>query len=186
MLSAMALRSLIEGFLPGAMVRCFITFEEFMDDTPESYAHYFVSSSIFFEHVSFFQEKGPKTIVLTVGEVASLEGIPYLNTSQSMENILKSLVLLHEAGHRVVNKRLKRGRIRSPYNSDELLTRREVEILRLIVKGMISKDIAAKLGISMTTAITHRKNITHKLKTKSVGIMTLYAVSHGFISVDEL
>lgn len=43
------------------------------------------------------------------------------------------------------------------------LSNREREILRCIVKGATSKEIAAELDISKLTVDTHRKNIQHKL-----------------------
>ena len=43
------------------------------------------------------------------------------------------------------------------------LSIREIEVLILITKGLINKEIADKLHISLTTVISHRKNITEKL-----------------------
>lgn len=43
------------------------------------------------------------------------------------------------------------------------LTGREIEILRLIQKGRLSKEIAAKLNISIHTVNIHRQNLLHKL-----------------------
>lgn len=47
----------------------------------------------------------------------------------------------------------------SPVN----LTNREIEILRLIQKGMLSKEIADKLCISIHTVNIHRQNLLRKL-----------------------
>ncbi len=46
------------------------------------------------------------------------------------------------------------------------LTNREEEILRLIVKGYLNKEIAEKLHISHNTVLTHRKNIISKQELK--------------------
>ena len=43
------------------------------------------------------------------------------------------------------------------------LTNREIEILRLIQKGLLSKEIADKLCISIHTVNIHRQNLLHKL-----------------------
>ena len=43
------------------------------------------------------------------------------------------------------------------------LTNREIEILRLIQKGLLSKEIAAKLCISIHTVNIHRQNLLRKL-----------------------
>ena len=61
-----------------------------------------------------------------------------------------------------------------PAHHQELLSAREIEVLVLITKGLINKEIADKLNISLTTVITHRKNITEKLGIKSVSGLTIY------------
>lgn len=63
----------------------------------------------------------------------------------------------------------------------EPLTRREMEILRLICDGFSSKDIGEKLFISINTVETHRKRILLKLNAKnSVGIVK-YALENHII-----
>ena len=52
--------------------------------------------------------------------------------------------------------------IAMPEVHQEILSAREIEVLVLITKGLINKEIADKLNISLTTVITHRKNITEK------------------------
>ncbi len=54
------------------------------------------------------------------------------------------------------------------------LTEREKEILRLIVNGQTSKEIADNLGISKLTVDTHRKHIQQKLGvSKQVDLLKL-------------
>ena len=62
---------------------------------------------------------------------------------------------------------------------NKILSNREIEVLSSIVQGLINKEIAEKLSISLTTVITHRKNIMEKLGMKSVSALTIYAVMHG-------
>jgi len=52
-------------------------------------------------------------------------------------------------------------------NCVDLLTLREKEILVLISKGIISKEIAAKLNISINTVNRHRQNILEKLNVNN-------------------
>ena len=61
-----------------------------------------------------------------------------------------------------------------------------VERTYLIVQGMINKEIAEKLNISLTTVISHRKNIMDKLGVKSVSALTIYAVMHGYIDINKI
>ena len=67
-------------------------------------------------------------------------------------------------------------------NSQEELSNREIEVLKLITKGMINKEIAEELCISLNTVLTHRKNITAKLGIKTVSGLTFYAMMNGFIT----
>ena len=67
-----------------------------------------------------------------------------------------------------------------------LLTSREVEVLVLIVRGYINKEIADRLNIGLTTVISHRKNIMEKLGLKSVSALTIYAVMNGYVDVDKI
>ena len=59
------------------------------------------------------------------------------------------------------------------------LTKRETEVLRLLTQGLLNKEIADKLGISLHTVISHRKNIISKLGIKTVSGLTIYAMMHG-------
>ena len=76
--------------------------------------------------------------------------------------------------------------IAMPEVHQEILSVREIEVLVLITKGLINKKIADKLNISLTTVITHRKNITEKLGIKSVSGLTIYAVMNGYIEADRI
>jgi len=52
-------------------------------------------------------------------------------------------------------------------NEAPCITRREVEILQLVVKGLAAKQIASQLYISESTVITHKKNLKEKFKAKN-------------------
>lgn len=68
-----------------------------------------------------------------------------------------------------------------PSSDGEELSSREKEILVCVAKGMLNKEIADKLCLSIYTVITHRKNITRKLGIKTVAGLTLYALLNGLI-----
>ena len=59
------------------------------------------------------------------------------------------------------------------------LTKREKEILKLIVKGVKSKEVADSLHISVHTVSTHRANIMEKLNVKSMAELVQLVVAHG-------
>ncbi|HET8745126.1 MAG TPA: response regulator transcription factor [Ramlibacter sp.] len=64
---------------------------------------------------------------------------------------------------------------------EELLTERQIEILRLLAGGKSSKEIAYDLGLSSKTVDVHRTRIMERLGLKDVASLTLYAVRKGLI-----
>lgn len=48
------------------------------------------------------------------------------------------------------------------------LTPREVEVMRAVVDGLMNKQIAGQLGISMVTVKLHRSNVMKKMRVRSV------------------
>ena len=179
-LSSLGLSDLLEELIPGAVIRTFPSFAVFMDDTPDMYAHYFISSQVYLKHTAFFLARRPKTIVLATGEAGpQLAGVLTLNICQPEKELVRNIVQLHEHGHRHGHP----GKL--PATGHEL-TAREIEVLALVVKGFINKEIADRLNISLTTVISHRKNITEKIGIKSVSGLTIYAVMHGYVEADQI
>ena len=70
--------------------------------------------------------------------------------------------------------------------SEEILTTREKEILKLLVNGNTTKQIATTLHISAHTVNAHRKNIMRKLDIKTVSGLTIYAVLNNIITLKEV
>lgn len=53
-LTSLGLKGILEEMIPMATIRTFHQFSELMDDTPDMYAHYFISAQIYVEHNAFF------------------------------------------------------------------------------------------------------------------------------------
>ena len=66
------------------------------------------------------------------------------------------------------------------------LSAREKEILVCVAKGMLNKEIADKLCLSIYTVITHRKNITRKTGIKTVAGLTVYALLNNLIDMSSV
>lgn len=71
-------------------------------------------------------------------------------------------------------------------NSHQVLSEREIEVLRLIVSGKSNKEIADILHLSIHTVITHRKNISQKTGIKTESGLTIYAVVKNIVSLQKL
>ncbi len=61
------------------------------------------------------------------------------------------------------------------------LSPREIEIVQLVAKGYIAKEIAGKLHLSTHTVYTHRKNIMKKLQLQTPSELMLYALNNGIL-----
>ena len=183
-LTALGLKMILEEIIPMAIIRTFHSFGELTDDTPDMYAHYFIGAQVYVEHNAFFLPRKKKTIVLA-GESHSLQlsAVRVLNIYQSEEQLVKDILKLHQHAHHDGHPA---EAIPTMRVIEHELSAREIEVLVLITKGFINKEIADKLNISLTTVITHRKNITEKLGIKSVSGLTIYAVMNGYVEADRI
>jgi DNA-binding CsgD family transcriptional regulator/N-acetylneuraminic acid mutarotase len=66
--------------------------------------------------------------------------------------------------------------------SNEPLSEREIEILRLVATGAANKEIALRLSISPNTVKVHLRNIFTKIDVASRTEATLYAINNGIVT----
>jgi DNA-binding NarL/FixJ family response regulator len=69
----------------------------------------------------------------------------------------------------------------APY---EALTSRQREVLQLVAEGLSSKEIAARLGLSVKTVDTHRTELMERLDVHGVAGLVRYAVRVGLVRPD--
>ena len=115
-----------------------------------------------------------------------------LAVSGVTEDVLRQYdgsISIYDTGEEVLRK------VRSSVDSRSLepsqneggeLSAREKEILVCVAKGMLNKEIADKLNLSIYTVITHRKNITRKTGIKTVAGLTVYALLNGLIDMSSI
>ena len=190
-LAAMGMASILERIMPMATPSVFASVKEMEENGNTGFVHYFVAAEVLLSQATFFLERSRKTIVLVQG--AEVSRIPRefrtLDCRQSEEQLTHSLVRLagmahgkHHA-HPIV--------AQTPDNTTTAsktadLTQRELDVLRLVTRGYINKEIADQLNVSLPTVVTHRKNLTDKLGTRSVSALTVYALTHGIIKMEEI
>jgi NarL family two-component system response regulator LiaR len=90
---------------------------------------------------------------------------------------------LHPTIARKLIKELNRPAELTP--TEDPLTEREVEVLRLVAQGLSNDDIAVKLVVSERTVRTHVSNILDKLHLANRTQATLYALKQGLASLDD-
>lgn len=69
---------------------------------------------------------------------------------------------------------------------DVELSKREIDVLVAVAKGLMNKEIADQMNLSIHTVISHRKNITKKTGIKSVSGLTVYALLNNLIDETEV
>ena len=97
------------------------------------------------------------------------------------------VIELHDTKSKIISKMGEFVKSESPKKNDDVeLSKRETDVLVAIAKGMMNKEIADQMNISIHTVISHRKNITRKTGIKSVSGLTVYALLNNLINEDEL
>ncbi|MBQ8064976.1 MAG: response regulator transcription factor [Prevotella sp.] len=183
-LAVIGLRQVLLDVAPIAVVDTFGSFAELASSKPDEYFHYFVAMDIVLANRPFFTERQRKTIVLTLSltDTAQLSGFHSLCINQPEKQMIRQLLMLVRHGHH-------EGKDMPPMPhvmQQSILTNREIEVMSLIVQGLLNKEVADRLGIGLSTVITHRKNIMDKLGMKSVSALTIYAVMHGYVDINKI
>jgi DNA-binding NarL/FixJ family response regulator len=112
-------------------------------------------------------------------------------TATELEHALDALrnnerYLSPAIAHTVINQALTRTQKNQPELADSHnLTARQLEILRLIVRGKSTREIANGLGLSIKTVETHRSQIMKRLQIYDVAGLVLFAVREQIISLDD-
>lgn len=187
-LSAIALRGLLSDMVPGIEVVCYRSLEEYREASPVV-AHHFVSAEIAFRNPDLFQSIMRRTIVITEGSASPfrLTGYRTIDATMSEKEIVRAILQIHSSGHPASYAPHTHAEgCNAAKQSDTQLSLREKEVLALVVKGYINKEIADRLNISLATVIFHRNNISLKLNTRSIGRLTIYAVLNNIVALSEI
>lgn len=85
----------------------------------------------------------------------------------------------------IINEKITRLLNLKTTNIRNVISEREIDVLKLLVEGNSNKEIADKLFISTHTVMTHRKNIAQKTGIRSVSGLTIYAVVNKIITLED-
>lgn len=120
-----------------------------------------------------------KRLVMThlPGDAVQQEAYKVLSVINSLQDDIRKHILLEETALE--------GRP-SESRKDSTLSSREKEVLVCVARGMLNKEIADLLNISVYTVITHRKNITSKTGIKTVAGLTVYALLNNMLDINSI
>jgi two-component system response regulator NreC len=111
----------------------------------------------------------------------------YILKNASLDELLSALRSVHEGG-RYFSKDIHIGDRDEDFRNtitiedrqiDEILSRRELEVLRLICKEYSNAEIAEKLFLSVSTVETHRKNLIAKLGVNNTVGLVKFALRNN-------
>ena len=145
--------------------------QRMLDDSPEQFDAYILFADTFVAYSDFFLPRKSKTMLLTPNREKMPETVsPTLCIYQTEEAILEKLELFIE--------QLDKQAEALPHD----LSPRETEVLKLVARGLMNKEIADRQNITKNTLLSHRKNLTAKLGIKTVSGLSFYAMMNGYIS----
>ena len=184
-LESTALKDILWELFNHVELHMYNSIDSFIRDSNRHFVHFFVSSEMLFSDSDEFDTLKHMTTVLTDGQNPNIDQSGYrtLDITASEEEIVTRLMDLQKMGH--YGERTATAKDMSGTKKNRL-SDREKDVLRLMVKGHINKEIAKELNISTTTVIFHRNNICDKLQTRSIGKLTIYAVLSGIVSIKEI
>jgi DNA-binding NarL/FixJ family response regulator len=119
-----------------------------------------------------------------MGTIIYHEASGYITRDTSVDNLMKAIVLIDD-GDLVLSPQMannvlnafdglqKKVHVRVP-----LLTNREREVLALVGKGQVNKDIAAILSISENTVKVHMRNVMKKVCLHTRGEAAAWLIAH--------
>lgn len=189
-LSNLGLKGLLEKVIPFAEISILTDLSDTAKDGGNGFFHYFVTPEIVEKHSHFFMEHRKKTIVLLNEEPSGTCG-PFhcIRTHVSEAALLRQLLVMQQMVHG--NYARFPSQVAEALKDEDRqenirLTKRETEILQDVARGKSSKEIAEERHISLSTVLTHRKNLMTKTKAHSAARLVVYAVQHGYIQPEEI
>ena len=128
---------------------------------------------------------------LYVGRMLEACASGYLLKSTSKEEIVYAIhmvmdgkqFLCSEIGLAMLHKVLNwdSSSTTAPAHKNQLLSKRELEVLQLIAEGLTNAEIADQLFTSKRTVETHRQNILEKTQAKNTAVLVKIALADGLI-----
>jgi len=120
-----------------------------------------------------------------IGAALALNVDGYVKKQEAFDDLVKAIEAVY-SGERYFSSSLHVNELslkNQPAKQTEAkLTQREIDIVKLVSKGLTNQEISQLENISIKTIETHRANINRKLNARNSADVTRYAIRQGFIS----
>ncbi len=123
-----------------------------------------------------------------ISEFILLGAVGFLPKHCDIEKVVDAIYAVYEQGYYFDSKisaslvaKLMRSEKVTPNIPEQILSEREIEILKLTCLEKTSREISQELFISQRTVEGHRKKIMKKTKAKNVVGLVMYAIQHKIV-----
>jgi FixJ family two-component response regulator len=106
--------------------------------------------------------------------------VEFLTKPYNCDVVLSAIQNAIERSRAALGRQAKERSLRNHYAS---LSRREREVMALVVSGRLNKQVGGELGISEITVKAHRGNVMRKMKAESVADLVRMAASLEIVPV---
>lgn len=137
------------------------------------------------DQISLLQRKAGIIILTVYDSIPILEDVikkgihGFLNKNVGADEILDCVSNVLGGKKYISREHRKNQTFKDNFELLNVLTEREVEVLKQLTKGFTNKRIATELNISINTVQTHRKNLYSKLQLRGVNELVAFAFENN-------
>jgi len=150
-----------------------------------------------YETIEYIKKKWPDIKVLALSmledefaiiRMLKMGASGYLSKASDLEELQKALIYLNERGYYssefIASNYFRTIKNDKPATSN--ITQRQMEFLKYCCTELSMKEIAAKMHISTSTALSYRNALCDKLDLTTRQGLAIYAIKSGIVSFDDL
>lgn len=168
------------------VVSKFYDLESLMDHLPVAHADILIVNPMF---VEYSKRDAVRTLFQTDAKCA-IVALVYTFVEQSLIRQFHGAIEIDDSVQQIEMCLKNAVSVKNSDNSsngeDYELSKREIDVLVAVAKGLMNKEIADFLNISIHTVISHRKNISRKTGIKSVSGLTVFALLNNLIDQKDV
>lgn len=116
-------------------------------------------------------------------------GIQHCALPQDRQSLFDAIISIYDPMAVVESTIIRLSTSEEDENDEEeskSLSQREKDVVIGITKGLSNKEIASQMNVSVNTVMTHRRNISAKLKIHSPAGITIYAIVSKLIKLEDI